>query len=307
MPSFFPESHASAGDESKQVAANRGIRLIESPRTELPALLDLRDPPKSLWARGTLAIADAPAVAIVGTRNATPYGLRITRGLAAACARAGVCVVSGLARGIDGAAHAAALAAGGRTVAVLGTGVDRAFPTRHRDLQERVAEEGLLLSEYPPGSTGHRGAFPMRNRIIAALASIVIVVEAGVGSGALITVNRARELGRRIGIVPGPVDSPASAGSNAILGDYDALLSADMLLQWLAIDPSPPLAPALDADAAQCWDAIARGATSVQDIATLSGLSPRTCVVAISALELDGLVVLDIAGRVHPAVAVNCL
>src|SRR5918999_3132745 len=148
-----------------------------------PALLDLRSPPRVLWTIGDLETLRSPVVAIVGTRKATPYGVRVTREIAGALARAGACVISGMARGIDGVAHAASLEVGGRTAAVLGTGVDIAYPAGHRPLHARIRERGLLLSEEPPGAHAGPGSFPKRNRLIAALGSIKIVVEAGGKSG----------------------------------------------------------------------------------------------------------------------------
>jgi DNA processing protein len=300
-----PEWLQDASDLSQQSAC-ADARLIRAGSADYPeAIMQLRDRPQELWARGTLSVAAPPAVAIVGTRTATEYGLRVSRLLATACARAGVCVVSGLARGIDGAAHEAALQAGGRTVAVLGTGVDCYYPRNHRSLQERIARDGLLLSEHAPGSTGHGGAFPRRNRIIAALANVVVIVEAGQSSGALITASFAKELGIPIAVVPGPIDSPASAGSNELLLEmHTPLLSPAVLLEMLALDPSPPLLPAVDGHAAQCWDAIRHGAVTVADIAKRSSLDLRKASSAITALELDGLVAIDSSGRVHATIAV---
>ena len=284
-----------------------GARMVQrGDDAYIDRLHRLSDSPRTLWARGTLSIAEPPAVAIVGTRTATDYGLRIARMLAAGCARNGICVVSGLARGIDGAAHEAVLAAAGRTVAVLGTGVDLHYPRGHRQLQERIAREGLLLSEHPPGSTGHPGAFPRRNRIIAALADVVVVVEAGLQSGALITANFAKELGIPVAVVPGPIDSPASAGSNELLLEmHTPLLSLNDLLEMMSIDPSPPVLPAVGGDAAQCWDAIRSGASTLSDIAERASLSQRSAASAISDLELDGLVTIDASGRIRAALAVT--
>jgi len=285
--------------------ATSGARVVTPADHDYPERLhELPDPPKFLWARGTLAIALPPAIAIVGTRNATPYGIRSSKAIAAACARAGVSIVSGLARGIDGAAHHAALEAGGRTVAVLGTGVDVFYPRRHRNLQERIARDGLLLSEHPSGSTGHAGAFPRRNRIIAALASMVIIIEAGESSGALITAARASELHRLVAVVPGPIDSPASIGSNSLFREgATPIFSPAHALELLSIDPSPPILPFLDGDAALCWDALRRGVSTLADIARVAGLSTRVVAAAISALELEGLVVVDTSGRIHSTVS----
>ena len=196
------------------------------------ALLDLPEPPAILWRIGSLDLLQGPVVAIVGTRQATLYGERVTREIAGALARAGASVVSGMARGIDGVAHVAALDAGGRTVAVLGTGVDIAYPPSHRALHRRIATSGLLLSELPPGAHSHGGSFPQRNRLIAALARLTIIVEAPIKSGALITaslvsggiyvggthaeIQRLRDFGRAIGLAFQIVDDVLDVTQSSI-------------------------------------------------------------------------------------------
>lgn len=291
MPSCFPERRAG---------------VIPRDASDYPERLrELGRPPDPLYARGMLASAMAPAVAIVGTRHATPYGLRIARALATACARAGVAVISGLARGIDAAAHLAALDAGGRTVAVLGTGLDVCYPKPHRALQHRIGEEGLLLSELPPTSTGHAGSFPERNRLIAALADITVVVEAPAQSGALITADRALELGRTVACVPNAIDVPTAVGSNRLLKAHaEPLLHPDDLLALLRMAPLPPHGPVLDGPAAACWAAITAGAEEANAIAAHSGLPLRDVTVALGLLEIDGLVQFDAAGRVTPTLLV---
>jgi DNA processing protein len=215
-----------------------------------------------------LLAAEPPAVAIVGTRNASSYGLRVARAIADSCARAGVSVVSGLARGIAGAAHDAALSAGGRTVAVLGTGTDVHYPRSHRALQESIAANGLLLSELPPGTQGHSSTFPRRNRLIAALADITVVVEAGEGSGALITADCALELGRTVACVPNAIDVPSASGSNMLLKQHaEPVLAPDDVLALLNLRAQPTPSPVLDADAASVWSAIVAGIVDFPTIA----------------------------------------
>lgn len=269
------------------------------------SLRELASPPPVIYTRGTFAVAMPPAVAIVGTRHASPYGVRVAHALATACARAGVAVVSGLARGIDGAAHHAALDAGGRTVAVLGTGPDRYYPTGHRALQERIARDGLLISEFPGGSTGHRGAFPERNRIIAALCDVTVVVEAPIESGALITARHAAELGRTVAAVPNAIDVVSAKGSNALLRDHltQTILEPNDLLALLRLAPSTPHQPVLGGPAADVWDALRRGFTTIPALAANSGLSTAEVQSALGLLEIDGLVQFDVAGAVHPTVS----
>ena len=158
-------------------------------------------------------------VAIVGTREATPYGLRIAADLAAACARAGLVVVSGLARGIDAAAHRAAVDAGGQTIAVQGTGVDVPYPASHRSLHAVLAQRATIVAEVEPGTTAFRGCFPRRNRLIAALSKVVVVVEADHKSGAINTASHALTLNGTVAAVPGRVDIAQSAGTNQLLFD----------------------------------------------------------------------------------------
>lgn len=284
-----------------------GARVLGRTDTNYPArLLELPDAPAVIFTKGMLPTADAPAVAIVGTRRATSYGIRVARAIATACARAGVAVVSGLAQGIDGAAHEAALDAGGRTVAVLGTGLDIAYPRRHVALQKQLARDGLVISELPLGDTGHAGTFPRRNRIIAALADLTVVVEAGIGSGALITADYAHALDRRIACVPNAIDVPTSMGSNALLKAFaEPILTPDDVLHMLSVQAQPTPRPILDDDAAACWDGIMSGAADVRTISAHAGLSVRATASALTVLELEGLVTIDPLGRVTPSIAVT--
>ncbi|WP_310570401.1 DNA-processing protein DprA [Gemmatimonas sp.] len=283
-----------------------GEALVAGTERYPSRLLELADSPPVIYAQGTLVSANPPAVAIVGTRAASAYGLRVARAIATACARAGVTIVSGLARGIDGAAHEAALAAGGRTVAVLGTGLDVHYPRSHRTLQERIARDGLLLTEQRPGDTGHGGTFPRRNRIIAALADLTVVVEAGTGSGALITADHALELNRTVACVPNAIDQVSSLGSNALLKMHaEPILAVDDVLALLRVDRSISTHMALDGDAARCWDAVQRGARDIEQVAAHAQLRPREAAAVLSALEIDGLVHFGPSGQVHPSIGVS--
>ena len=183
------------------------------------ALAAIDQPPPLLFIRGRWTPMDERAVSIVGTRRPTPYGEGVAADLARALAQAGVTVVSGLARGIDGVAHRAALAAGGWTVAVMGTGPDRIYPPEHRELARAIERQGALVTEYPPGMAPAPYAFPHRNRIIAALGTVTVVVEAGARSGALITARLADELSRPVYAVPGPLGRPQSLGCHRLIQD----------------------------------------------------------------------------------------
>lgn len=265
--------------------------------------MPLPDRPLRLFARGRTELPARPCVAIVGTRRATAYGERATRAIACVLARAGVCVVSGLARGIDGAAHRAALEVGGDTIAVLGTGLDVVYPSAHRALQRQIGERGLLLSELLPGDRADAGSFPRRNRIIAALARAVIIVEAGVGSGALITADYALEFGRDVAVVPGPIDAPQSAGSNRLLCDGATPICQPLDALTLAgVDAPGSVGAPVTASPAEAavWDVLTReGALDVDALASAAALPARACLEAVSALELAGLVECAPTGEVR--------
>jgi DNA processing protein len=209
-----------------RVAESHGIDVLTEADTEYPRpLRQIHDPPGVLFRRGKALPQDELAVAIVGTRHATRYGIAQAERLAGSLARTGFTVVSGLARGIDAAAHRGALAAGGRTIAVLGNGVLVNYPPEHKDLQNEIADHGHVLSELPPLMKPLSGTFPQRNRIISGLCLGTIVVEAQDRSGALITARHAYEQGREVFAVPGPVDSRASAGPHALIRDGAKLVA----------------------------------------------------------------------------------
>ena len=214
------ETPLSAGRHLIEAANRVGARILVPDDAEFPApLRTIPDPPPVLFALGILSLLDRPAIAIVGSRDHTAYGEAVTRSLAGQAARAGLVVVSGMARGLDAVAHAAALGAGGTTIGVLGNGLGVIYPAANRALYERIAEHGLLLTEFPPGERPHAGSFPRRNRLISGLARVTAVVEAAVGSGALITAGTALDQGREVMAVPGPVTSPVSTGTNRLIRD----------------------------------------------------------------------------------------
>lgn len=258
-----------------------------------PLLAELHDPPARLYLRGGPAeILARPSVAIVGARSCSPYGAQVARELARELAGAGVVVVSGLARGVDGEAHRGALAAGGMTVAVLGCGIDRDYPRAHADLARRVSEHGLVVSEYPPGIEPSPWRFPARNRIVAGLAGATVVVEARRRSGALITADFALELGRDVFAVPGEITSALSEGTNDLIrqGAIPLLTAADVF-EAMGIEPEPPGPPAsLSAEADAVWGVLQDGALTLDEISRKTGVGAAEVAVALTELELAGLV-----------------
>ncbi len=279
------------------------IQLLTPVDLGWPASLgDLAAPPSKLYFLGNPALLDAPhgLVAIVGTRNATTYGERVADSLGFAFAAAGVPVVSGMARGVDAAAHRGALRAGGRTIAVLGTGVDVPYPAGHRALHEAIAAAGLVLAEQEPGSSAHSGSFPNRNRIIAALARLVIVVEAPHKSGAMNTVEQALGLSRAVAAVPGPIDSPQSAGTNWLLGSGGQVVcNVEDALALMGVHASTlPPASDLEPIEADVLAGVPSGGAYVDEVALNSRLPVRQAGVVLTSLELKGRVWLGSDGRV---------
>jgi DNA processing protein len=266
-----------------------------------PLVRLLETPPAVLWAIGNVALGHmTPAVAVVGTRNATAYGERVTKQLVRALVRGGACIVSGMARGIDSFAHRSALDCGGATIAVLGTGADVVYPASNRRLYREIAERGLILSEYAPGTTARKWQFPERNRIIAALARLTIVVEAGVRSGASTTADLAAALGREVAAVPGPLDSPQSAGTNAMIREGVHMIACiDDALTLAGIATGVPLSIAFGSDAERrVWDALADRAPSLDVLCSRVALPARECLEAVTALELSGAVECALTGEV---------
>jgi len=234
-------------------------------------------------------------VAMVGARAATAYGLRVARRAGRAASAAGLGVVSGLARGIDRAALEGCVDGGGWPVAVLGCGIDIAYPPQNRALQERIGEVGTLVSEFAPGQRPDRWTFPRRNRVIAALARAVLVVEAGERSGALITVEHAADLGREILAVPGPIDARQSVGCNRLLADgATPLLDPDELGPLLGV-ASAPAARAADGD--PLLAALGDGSCDADTLAQRLGWSPARTRSRLIALELAGAVRRTAGGR----------
>jgi DNA processing protein len=275
------------------------------------SLRQLADPPRVLYSTASderlAKLTRAPAATVVGTRRPSPYGVEMAQALGRGLAAAGVTVISGLALGVDALAHKGALERRGRAIAVLACGADLAYPARHRDLYGRVREAGVVLSELPPGCRPFRWSFPARNRIMAALGAITVVVEAADPSGSLITASFAADLGRTVGAVPGQVTSRVAAGSNRLLRDGAATIrnTVDILDEMFGIGngPSGPReAPADPADAEleaaprleprlrAVLDGVEAG-EGVGEIAARTGMSAPAVRSALGELELEGLIV----------------
>lgn len=272
-----------------------------------PRLREVYDAPALLYRRGEVLDVDERAVAIVGTRRATRYGLRQAEHLAAGLAKAGVTVVSGLARGIDAAAHRAAIAAGGRTLAVLAGGLMRIYPPEHGTLADEVARHGALLAESPPHMPPMSGSFPQRNRIISGASLGVVVVEAAERSGALITARHAAEQGRDAFALPGPIDSAASLGCHRLIQEGAKLVvTVDDILEELeplgalrrrddraaaplvATEPAPP-ARELSETERLVWDAIGDRPTAIDSVVDTTGLPVARVLATLSVMEAEGV------------------
>jgi DNA processing protein len=270
---------------------------------------DLGDPPAALFVAGTverlLELLDRDSVAVVGARRASAYGLEVAAGLGRGLAAAGVTVVSGMALGVDSAAHLGALEVSGPTVAVLACAPERAYPSSRRRLHERLRESGAVISELPPGSQARRWSFPARNRIIAALSRATVVVEAGERSGSLITASLAADTGREVAAVPGRVTSPLAAGANALLKDgatlvRDAQDALDLLygsgvITARAAGEAAPLEPRLE----QALEAVRSGGDTAGALAS-TGLGIEAALAALTELELRGRLRRAPGGRYVP-------
>jgi DNA processing protein len=281
---------------------NRITLLLESNAAYPRPLKDIHDPPGVLFVRGEVLPVDALAVAIVGTRHATAYGLAQAERLASGLAHAGYTIISGLARGIDAAAHSGAMKAGGRTLAVLGSGVMEIYPPEHENLAQQVMEHGAIISESHPLSPPLTGTFPQRNRIISGMSLGVIVVEASDRSGALITARHAMEQGREVFAVPGRVDSRNSRGCHKLIRDGAKLTETvdDVLEEFgplVAAAPRDdgreirhPVELQLNEPETAVLTAIGTDPTSIDEVISTSGLAVPQVLSTISVLEMKRLI-----------------
>jgi DNA processing protein len=273
------------------------------------ALGDLGDPPAVLFGRGdpTLlgGLGAADLVTVVGSRRPSGYGRELATGLGRELATAGLAVVSGMAMGIDSCAHRGGIEAGGLTIAVLGTGVDVPYPPRCARLYEEIVERGLVVGELPPGTRAWRWTFPARNRIMAALGGMTVVVEARERSGSLITATMAQDLGREVGAVPGRVGASSAAGTNDLLRDGGHVIrgAEDVLDSMLGVGAGAnrlrraARGPTLEPELARVLDLVEEGLGSADALATASKLAPGSLAAALVRLELTGYVRSDSAGR----------
>jgi len=259
-------------------------------------LREIPKPPPVLYVKGTLKKEDDWAVAVVGTRRVTAYGKQVALQVSGTLAHSGITIVSGLARGVDAAAHSAALDAGGRTIAVLGCGVDLVYPPEHRILAERIQENGALISDYPPGTPPEAKNFPPRNRIISGIARAVLVIEAGRKSGALITARFAAEQGRDVFAVPGNIFAPQSRGTNALIqqGARPLLQPKDVLdvLDMTMIAEQQIACTVLPGNAAeaQLYDLLNHEPMHIDEIMVKTDLSIDEVSSALAMMELKGMV-----------------
>ena len=275
--------------------AEDGVRWLARSGPAYPRLLEaIHDPPPGLFVRGDadVGVLTSRVVAVVGARSCSPYGSQVARMLGRKLAAAGLVVVSGLARGIDGEAHRGALEAGGSTVAVLGCGIDRDYPASHGELARRIRAVGLTVSEYAPGVEPAPWRFPARNRIIAGLCAVTVVVEARERSGALITADLALEEGREVFAVPGEITSALSRGANNLLRLGAAPLTAPQdVLEVFGIETADAKPPDLSETATAVLVRLRDGPASADELVRTTGLETGTLASALTELELAGVAV----------------
>jgi DNA processing protein len=252
-------------------------------------LLEIPDPPALLYAAGDARLLSSPALAVVGSRNATPQGMNNAHAFSRVFSDAGLAIVSGLALGVDSEAHRGGLAGRGSTLAVLGTGVDVAYPRRNAPLAGKILERGLLVSEFPLGTEPHAGNFPRRNRLISGLARGCLVVEAAVDSGSLITARLAADQGREVFAIPGSIHSPLSKGCHALIKQGAKLVeSAEDVLEELGVAARAPRAPEESGPGNGLLEKMGFDPCDIDQLIARSGLPVETISAALLELELDG-------------------
>ena len=297
------ESDVPLAAELKRIA-EFGCHIVSQTDPEYPDLLrQIYDPPIVLYVKGALTAKDKNAVALVGSRMTTHYGIEVARKLAYQLAYVGVTVVSGGARGIDTSAHQGALTAKGRTIAVLGTGINLVFPAENAELYERIAANGAIITQFPFNRPADRQSFPIRNRIVAGMTLGTVVVEANLTSGALITANFAVEYGRQVFAVPGRIDSPRSKGCHELIkkgaklceGAEDILSEFEYLFPPSNRPPAPSETGTLPAielseNEQKAYEALAEEETSIDEVIRKSGLPSSAVSVALLSLEMKRMI-----------------
>ena len=287
-------------DELLKITESLKIRYVSRNCEEFPSLLKcIPDAPVGLFCLGQQSIFDEPKIAVVGSRQCTEYGLIATRLVTKPLAEVGTVIVSGMAKGIDSMAHWGAIHGGGKTIAVLGTGVDVCYPAENRNLREEIISKGCLVSEYPPGTEGRKFHFPMRNRIISGLSLGVVVVEAGKKSGALGTADHALAQGREVFAVPGNISSKLSEGTNELIregacpvADYSDILYVLRLMppigqEPVVKEPAVELAP----DERLVYDILSCEPTGYEELAEMTELAPGRMHFILTGLEIKKLIV----------------
>ena len=284
-------------EEYYQKVISCGIKVVISEDEEYPTRLkEIDQSPPVLYIRGDFCEGDFWAVAIVGTRRITSYGRQVADEISSYLAQNGITIISGLARGVDAVAHQAALRVGGRTLAVLGCGVDRVYPPEHRNLTKEIVQQGAVISDYPLGTPPDGSNFPPRNRIISGLSMAVVVIEAGQKSGALITANYAADQGRDVFAVPGNIQAHQSKGTNLLIQQgAHPLLSGKDVLETLNLERVPEKKHArrsisIDKDEALILDIIGREPIHIDEIRSKTGLPIESVSASLAIMELKGLV-----------------
>ncbi|MBE6031971.1 MAG: DNA-protecting protein DprA [Clostridiales bacterium] len=278
-----------------QAMQKKGIHWVNFTEEEYPSLLrDIPDPPWLLYFRGDISCCEDVCVGIVGSRKISPYGKWAAHHLAETAASHGAVVVSGMALGADTAAHEGALAAGGKTVAVFGCGIDLCYPPSNEKLMERILEEGAVISEYPPGTPGFPFNFPVRNRIVSGLSHAVVVAEAGLSSGSLITAELAVTQGREVLAVPGNINQPTSIGTNKLIQDgATPLVTAMDLVEALGLKKKKAPArriPELSSEERDLVDRLAENGEMTRDqLCRLTGRKPSEINALVTVLEMKGI------------------
>lgn len=287
---------------------NKGIAILTWEDDDYPEkLINIDQPPPVLYVRGSIKPEDRWAVAVVGTRRVTSYGRQVTEQVSTYLARNGMTVVSGLARGVDGVAHQTALTNGGRTIAVLGSGLDQIYPPEHRQLAERIVENGAVISDYHPGTPPDASNFPPRNRIISGLSLATVVVEAGETSGALITATFAAEQGREVFAVPGPIYAPQSKGTNRLIHEgAQPLLDPVNILESLnlrKVDHYKQASLLLPVDEleSKLMDILSLEPIYIDDIQSKTGYPVEKVSAALTMMELKGMV-RQVSGMTYMAI-----